>query len=248
MPKLMNTDDNVEVINIPGAGSFQFSAIRPEDLGASEYTLVTIVVDISGSVHDYASDLLKAVKAIVEACKKSPRSENLLVRLVTFNHDLKELHGFKLLNLINPNDYKDFYCGGTTALFDSVYESISATITYSKSLVDKDFNCNGCIYIITDGEDIGSRIATKNMIKDKLSESTNSEVIESLITVLIGINTNSCKMFLENFKNDSNLTQFVDVGEASAQKLAKLAAFVSKSISSTSQALGTGASSQPLTF
>jgi hypothetical protein len=77
MPKLMQVDDNLEVIKIAGAGSFQFSAIRPEDLGATEYTLVTIVVDITGSIADFADELLKSVKAIIEACKKSPRAENL---------------------------------------------------------------------------------------------------------------------------------------------------------------------------
>jgi len=247
----MNSND-LEVIKIAGAGSFQFSAIRPEDLGATEYTLVTIVVDITGSVQYFSSDLLKCVKQIVEACKKSPRAENLLIRIVTFNYcdNIQELHGFKLLSLIDPNDYKSFKCDGMTALFDASYESIAATLTYSKSLIDQDYYCNGCIYIITDGVDNNSKVATKDMIKKKLLESTKNEVIESLITVLIGINTtdDECKKFLEKFKNDSDLTQYVDVGEATPQKLAKLAGFVSKSISSTSQALGTGTASQPLIF
>jgi len=246
----MNTDQNLEIIKIPGAGSFQFSAIRLEDLGATEYTLVTIVVDITGSVASFADDLLKMVKSVIEACKKSPRAENLLIRLVTFNYynNIQEVHGFKLLSLIDLNSYKNFICTGMTALFDASYESVGATLTFSKSLIDQDYNCNGCIYIITDGADNNSKVATKKMIKDKIIESMKSETIESLITVLIGINAAECKTELDEFKNQANLTQFVDVGEATPQKLAKLAAFVSKSISSTSQALGTGAPSQPLTF
>lgn len=248
MPKLMNED--TEVVKIAGGGSFQFSAVRPEDLGASEYTLVTIVVDVTGSVYSFSSDLLKMIKFIVEACKKSPRAENLLLRIVTFNYwnNIVELHGFKLLNSIDSNDYVLPHCDGMTALHDASYDAIAATLTYSKSLIDLDFNCNGCIYIITDGEDNNSRFATRNMIKDKLQEAIQSEVIESLITVLIGVNSSTCKKSLEGFQKDANLTQFIDVGNATAQNLAKLAGFVSKSISSTSQALGTGAASQPLTF
>jgi hypothetical protein len=248
MPKLLN--DDTEVIKIAGGGSFQFSAVRPENLGATEYTLVTIVTDVTGSVAPFSKSLLEMIKFIVAACKKSPRAENLLLRVVTFNYynQIKEIHGFKLLNTIEPNDYKLPRCDGMTALYDASYDAITASLTYSKSLIDLDFNCNGCIYIITDGVDNNSQYATKNMIKEKLANATKSEVIESLITILIGIDAKSCKDDLERFQKESNLTQFIDVGDATPQNLAKLAGFVSKSISSTSQALGTGAASQPLTF
>ena len=63
-----------------------------------------------------------------------------------------------------------------------------------------------------------------------------------------GINASSCQQELDEFKTLANLTQYVDVGEVSDQKLAKLAAFVSKSISSQSTSLGTGGASQPITF
>ena len=91
MPKLMAQDDT-QVINIAGPGTFQFSAVRIENLGATEYTLATIVCDISGSVMRFADELLNCIKAIVEACQKSPRAENLLLRLLLFNDDLVEIH------------------------------------------------------------------------------------------------------------------------------------------------------------
>ncbi len=83
MPKMMAATDD-QIINIPGAGGFQFSAVRIEDLGATEYTLVTIVCDISGSVIPFADSLLECIKSIITACQKSPRAENLLIRLLHF--------------------------------------------------------------------------------------------------------------------------------------------------------------------
>ncbi len=50
MPKF----DNMQKLTVPGGGNFQFSAIRPDNLGAAEYTLVTIVVDITASVAEFA--------------------------------------------------------------------------------------------------------------------------------------------------------------------------------------------------
>jgi len=252
MPRLMATDDN-QVINTPGPGNFQFSAVRIEDLGASEYTLVTIVCDISGSVMSFADELLHCIKTIVEAAKKNDRAENLLLRLLTFNQDIYEIHGFKNLSDIDIAAYAALQPDGFTALYDASYDAIGATLEYSKRLVEQDFDCNGAIYIITDGMNNRGSM-TPRSISEKIAAALGNEEIESLVTILVGLHDSSSswsrdvKQHLEDFKNDANLTEFLDVGDATAQRLAKLANWVSESVSSQSQALGTGAPSQSLTF
>jgi len=253
MPRLMAQDDNQVVNVIPGGGNFQFSAVRIEDLGATEYTLVTIIADISGSVIGFADDLLNCIKSIVGACQKSPRAENLLIRLLTFNNDIYEIHGFKNLGDIVVDDYEELHPDYMTALFDATYDGVGATLEYAKQLVDQDFDCNGAVYIITDGMDNRSSM-TPAAIKGKIDAAIQREEIESIITVLVGLHDPSSnwsrdvKNSLESFAREANLSQFLDVGEATPQKLAKLAGFVSESVSSQSQALGTGAPSQTLNF
>lgn len=252
MPRLMATSDD-QVINVPGPGNFQFSAVRIEDLGASDYTLVTIICDISGSVIHFADDLLQCIKSIVSACQKSPRAENLLIRLLTFNSEIYEIHGFKNLSDIVVDDYEELKPDYMTALFDATYDGIGATLEYAKQLVDQDFDCNGAVYIITDGMDNRSSM-TPASIKEKVEGAIIKEEIESIVTVLVALcDPNSSwsseiKETLEKFQKEANLSQFMDIGEATPQKLAKLAGFVSESISSQSQALGTGAPSQTLNF
>jgi len=252
MPRLMATSDD-QVINIPGPGNFQFSAVRIEDLGATEYTLVTIICDISGSVRSFSTELLNAIKTVVEACQKSPRADNLLIRLLHFNDDIFEIHGFKNLVDINVNDYEPLHPQATTALFDASFDGIGATIEYAKRLVDQDFDCNGAVYIITDGMDNASTMVP-SAIKDIVDKAMTQEEIESLITILIGIQdpnsrwAGDVKRALEKFKDEANLSEFIDAGDATPQKLAKIANWVSESVSSQSQALGTGGPSQILTF
>ena len=252
MPRLMATTED-QVINIPGPGNFQFSAIRIEDLGATEYTLVTMVCDISGSVITFANELMRCIKTIVGACKKSPRAENLLVRLLLFNDTVFEIHGFKNLSDIDANNYDPLRPDAMTSLFDATYDAVGATLEYAKRLVDQDFDCNGAVYIITDGMDNRSSMAP-SAIKDKMEAAMRNEEIESLVTILVGINDPNTRWSvevekaLERFKNDASLTEFINAGDATEQKLAKLANWVSESISSQSQALGTGAPSQTLTF
>jgi len=252
MPRMMPVDDTMEVTRIPGPGTFQFSAVRPENLGAAEYTLVTIVVDETSSVSAFAGDLLKTVRSIVEACRKSPRADNLMIRLMSFNDRQTEIHGFKPLSQIDEKDYKAFRPSGMTALYDATYAAVSATLVYAKLLTDQDFEVNGAIYVITDGMDNMSG-TTPDMIADKIARAEKDDDIESMITVLVGLqspgsNNSDVAKYLQVFQQDAKLTRYVDVGDATSQKLAKLAQFVSHSISSQSQALGSGAASQPLTF
>ena len=143
MPKL--NAENMETKALP-TGSFGYSAAKLEDLGASEYTLVTLVVDESGSVYHYQPDMEKCIKEVINACRLSPRADNLMIRLVCFNDEMREVHGFKLLEQCNPEDYKNILApGGTTALYDVAENAISASADYGKSLTDNDFDVNGIV-------------------------------------------------------------------------------------------------------
>lgn len=243
----------MQVIKIPGPGTFEFSAVRIDDLGAAEYTLVTIVVDITSSVIAFTDELLMCVKNIVQACQKNPRSENLMLRLLAFNTELYEIHGFKPLTEITPNDYKPFIPAGMTALYDASYSGVSATLEYADRLIKQDFDVNGCVYIITDGMDNYSTV-TPHSIADKIRGALKQEEIESLVTVLVGLidpddpQAKDIRHALTSFQVEAELTQFVDAGDATPQRLAKLAQFVSQSISSQSQVLGTGTPSRQLRF
>jgi hypothetical protein len=157
------------------------------------------------------------------------------------------VHGFIPLEQVDIDAYEDFQCIGMTALFDATFSALGASLAYAQTLVDKDFDVNGIAFVITDGGDNFSKY-TLAEIKDSIQKARQEEMIESLQVVLVGINAFDCIQYLEDFKNDAGIDQFIDVGDVTPQKLAKLAKFVSQSISSQSKALGTGAPSTPLTF
>lgn len=246
----------MEIGKIGNMQSFQFSSTRIDQLGATEYTLVAIAVDETGSVAGFADDLHKALVTAVEACKKSPRSDNLLVRVIKFStrfpNGVEEIHGFKSLAEIDPkSDYPMLDPGGQTPLYDASFSAIGAIIAYGEELTKNDFLTNGIVYIITDGVEYppppnNPSTVTPGMIKREIDRSVSGELLESCITILIGINTASCANELSAFKNAAGIDQYIDVGEATKGKLAKLAAFVSQSTSSQSQAIGTGGASRQI--
>jgi len=86
-------------------------------------------------------------------------------------------------------------------------------------------------------------------IKDLLKKVRHSEELESIAVVLIGMTGEpSVQQYLDEFKNDGELDEYIDMGNVTPAKLAKLAGYISRSVSSTSQALGTGGPSQSLSF
>jgi uncharacterized protein YegL len=230
-------------------GAFNYSATRLTDLGATEYTLVNIVSDVSGSVTGFKKEMEEALKKSIEACKHSPRADNLMIRHIMFNDSVNENHGFKLLSQVNTGDYDgSLNPMGGTALFDGTANAIQSTQDYAKQLVDASFNVNAVVFIITDGDDNSSHFTTK-MVKDSIDKIRKSEALESIVTILIGVNVNDpyISKYLANFKQDAGIDQYVELDKADKSALAKLAAFVSKSISAQSHALGTGGPSKALT-
>lgn len=242
---------NKDIMNINNAGSdFQFSAIEVDRLGASEYTLVTLVLDMSSSVRAYQKELNESITTILESCRMSSFAENLMVRLVTFNENVCEEHGFLPLSELSNETYKNVVQPrGMTALYDASINSIKATVDYGKTLYDNDFDSNAIMFIVTDGIDNASSNSISDVAKS-IKEFGLNETVESIRSVLIGVNTeySDVQDYLEQFKNETGIDQYIDIKNANAQSLAKMAEFISQSISAQSQALGTGVPSAALSF
>lgn len=247
MPKL--NDTSLEEFALP-TGNFGFSAERIADLGATEYTLVSLAIDDSGSVSPFKDDMVKCLKEVIKACQLSPRADFLMVRVVSFDDKLKEVHGFKLLSSINLDDYNNMLrCGGMTSLYDASTNVVEATSSYGQSLMENDLSVNGIVLVITDGAD-NTSIATRNSVRSALQTAVTGEMLESLVSILVGVNVQDASIggFLKAFKDEAGFTQYVELDKADAKTLAKLADWVSKSISAQSQALGTGGASKSLSF
>jgi hypothetical protein len=244
-----NLNDMLEQRDLP-TGTYGFSATGITNLGASEYTLVSIVVDVSPSVGPFLTELAKAVQAIIKACKFSSRADNLLVRVTQFSGDLEEVHGFKLLEYCNPADYDKALCiGSATALYDAAENGITATGVYARDLSARNFSANGIVFVLTDGDDNDSTLPMK-AVKAAIDAIRKEESLESLLTVLIGVNVRDPAManYLRQFHTSVGFTQYVELENADPPTLAILADFVSRSISAQSMALGTGGAAQSLTF
>lgn len=233
------------------AGNFSYSAAKLNTLAASEYTLVTIASDVSGSVAGFKKEMEIALKESAEMCIHSPRVDNLLLRHIQFADTVEETMGFTLFATINTSRFDNcLNIAGYTALNDAMINAVEASGSYGEQLAGADFSANGLIIVITDGCNNNSN-ATVTMIQNAIKKVRQSEKLESLAIIVVGVNINdpTTSSTLKQWIQDCGLdvtTDYIELKDATKKTLAKLAKFISKSISASSQALGTGGVSKQL--
>lgn len=225
---------------------YGYTAADLSTLKSTEYTLVVIGVDESSSVSGYKKEMEDCLQEIIDACKMSPKSDSLLLRIVAFNSRMREIHGFKQLADCQTSDYADcLRTIGSTMLFGTAQNIISSTHDYGKQLVSEEYLVNAIVFLITDGDDNASGSIGAVQVGEALGQIGKEESLESILSILVGVGTSDypdLNDYLNTFKDEAKLSKYVEIGDANKSNLAKLADFVSKSISSQSQSLGTGQS------
>lgn len=243
--------DQLEIYAIPGAGNFTFSAVNPEDLEELGYTVATVVLDESGSLQYKRNLLVELLVTIAEGLKKSSRKETILLRVISFNYNIREIHGFKPVTQIDLNEYNQIDPDGRTALIDSMFSAVASTFEYAKKMWKDGFDANACIYIITDGMDNESKKSAQD-VADQLMRIKAGEEVESIITILLGVNDPTCgwkqevTQALSTLQAKIDFTEYIEAGDVTKENIGKIGGIVSSSITSTSQALGKGGPSQQL--
>ena len=242
------TDKNLSSRALP-TSTYGYSGTRIGDLGASEYTLVTVAVDVSGSVSSFRTELEHCISEIVKACLGAPRAHNLMLRVVSFDDQVTEIHGFRPLTAIQPDDYEGaLSIGGLTALYDASVNAVEAMTDYGRDLTDHGFAANGLLFVLTDGADNASTL-TAERVAAAMSRAVTGEVLESLLSILVGVNlsTGTGSQLLD-FSTRAGFDHYLGLDGADAATFARIAAFVQKSVVAQSVMLGTGSASRLLTF
>jgi uncharacterized protein YegL len=241
-------EDMMQSVALIGPGNFTYSAIRIDKLESTEYTLVHMVVDKSPSVFKFAKELTDCQIEIIKSCQKSPRMDNLLLRNTQFNENIEEINGFIPLSSVDVNSYPPVNPSGwATALFDATDTAIQSVDAYAKNLFDSDYKANSVIFVVTDGMDNKSTRSAAS-IKQRLEDVRKSEHLESIEIALVGVTNgdNRLKDYLQNLATEAGMNKFIDISDANGKELAKLAGWISKSISSSSTSLGKGTKSSSM--
>lgn len=228
--------EDLEQFNIPNT-PFTFSGVSPESdsFGASKYTIVSVSRDKSGSTYQYEKQITEALNKTLASCKLSPMAENIRLRVEEFNDRVKEVHGFLPLDQIP--EYQSTRSESETALVDAVYSSVGAAVQYAKKLRDNEYGVNMLNIVITDGLENASKYRCSDL-KKLIDDVRASEAAGSIMTILVGVNDGGALSGeLESFKDEVGIDKYISVGDVTDKSMARLAEFISRSVSSSSQAI-----------
>jgi uncharacterized protein YegL len=219
---------------------FHYSAVPMDELGATEYTIVNLLIDTTGSMCGFQEVMAEGVQKIVKKLQGHPKSENLLFRVATFEswNGIQEIHGFTPINSVDVNKYK-IETGGATPLYDATLDSIETTKEYAENLIKSgNVDCLNSIYfVLTDGEENDSDKANLTKIKEAMDKIRRSKDLESTMSILIGVNSVACENELKEFHRKAGFNHYLTI-----EDIEKLTDFIENAVSSTSMVLGTGQS------
>ena len=228
-------------LTIPG-NTYGFSGTRIDALGSSEYTLVAVAADTSGSVSGFVRDIETCLGTIVKSCQRSSRSDHLMLRVLSFDSSLNEVHGFLPLTATDPAKYTGaLSAGGCTALYDAAHNAVKSVVGYGETLTAKHFEVNGVVFVITDGGDNQST-CTPGDVRAAVRDAVTGESLQSVLTVLVGVNMSNAALAKElmDFSASAGFDAFISMENADAKTLGRLASLVTQSISMASSALASG--------
>lgn len=234
---------NNEISTQKTLSGFRYTNIRVDALTSSEYTIAIVVTDLTGSVSSFKADLVEINKTVQGACLKHPKSENLLLRSTVFNSilNVKEMHGFMPVSIIDPTIYDTFPSpDGCTPLMDALLEACESLLQYAQDLASNQFTVNAVLFLITDGGENSSINRDMNKIKKTMASLRNGDPLESFTSILIGVDDASSMQTLKQFQVDTTMDEYKSIGDATPANLAKVAQFISRSISTASVACGSG--------
>lgn len=128
-----------------------------DDIETDDVTLVKVLLDASLSMKQNESVVRTCYDTFISSLKGSKQAGSILVSTVAFSTRTDILHGFKKVEEIDPigNGYRAN--GGSTALYDSLMESVTGAKAYSTDLNTNGVRTKTIVAVFSDGADNDSR-------------------------------------------------------------------------------------------
>lgn len=160
-----------------------------EEITASDVTLITVLVDASGSIADRG--LEQAVRdgqnALLDAFAGAKEKDSVLLACWLFNGDQNVVHAYVPVDDATRLDTRTYRARGGTRLYDTWCDALAANVAYAQRLRDGGTPTRSVVVVVTDGEDVGSSRSSRDC--STLSKSLLASELFTLAFVGVGKDT-----------------------------------------------------------
>jgi Mg-chelatase subunit ChlD len=149
--------EDVLVANLDETVLLGCVGLAADDLDASDATIVSVVIDMSGSMSSHRRAVVDAFNTMQRALAGAKAASAILSSAWTFNDSVKLLSGFEPVGVKPALTTAVYRPDGGTALHDAVLAAMTGLVSYGQALWDSGVPTKRILFVLSDGEDNASR-------------------------------------------------------------------------------------------
>ncbi len=161
---LTNNTIDLVISNLNGPTMATAVGTPLNQLSSNEVTLAMNIIDMSGSMGSYASDLITAYNSdYLAAMRGSTAADDILMSTILFNQAVTLLHGYMPITDAPPLSRSSYTPSGSTALYDAVAGGFTNMVLYAQQLRQSGVMVRCIIILYSDGGDNASKQRAKQI-------------------------------------------------------------------------------------
>ncbi len=144
-------------------------------LGTADATLVSIVLDMSGSMSGHRTAVIDAYNTMLRALSGAKAATSILVSTWAFADGPTLLSSYEAVSAKPKLTSTVYRPGGGTALYDAVLGAMTGLVAYGQKLWDEGIPTRRVLFVLSDGEDNASR-SSASAVRTAASSLAGQEV------------------------------------------------------------------------
>lgn len=128
-----------------------------DDVDATEATLVSVLLDMSGSMEPHRSAVLDAYAIMLKSLQGAKAAASILLSTWTFDDVPRLLFGYQPVGWLSPLTKRDYRPDGCTALYDAALGAMTGLVAYGQALDQGGVPSKRVLFVLSDGDDNRSR-------------------------------------------------------------------------------------------
>lgn len=212
--------------------------VAPDDVMASEVTLVTILLDDSGSMSSNRDVAIQGHNEVLDALLKTKQKDGILICCRLLN--VGTLYPYTPVDKAPRLSHANYNPGGGTPLYDETAVTLATVVAKAQEFADAGVPCRTVTLIVTDGADGSVRLRSPKKV---------APIIESLLKaemhIIAGMGIDDGYTPFKKVFGDMGIpANWILTPGNSPSEIRKAFAFASQSAVRASQAAGGGGFSQ----
>lgn len=143
--------------NLDGAAGLGCVGANVDNLNTDDVTLLSVILDESGSMSAVQSDVIDAFNQMTRALFDSKSRDSILVSAWAFSDRAKLLFNYTPIDQVPDLTFAQYSPHGNTALFDATIDGFTGIVGYGQNLGMSGIRSRRIVVVLSDGADNASK-------------------------------------------------------------------------------------------